>query len=134
MILKGYDPVAYFKQGQAVKGDPKYSSTYQGAIYHFASAANKRAFDKHPAKFKPQYGGYCAHGMSEGKLSDIDPGEFYIYKGKLYVCTGPAQMNGLKANPDETIKRADKNWQRYQPPTIPGYLGRVLSLDPTFNV
>jgi YHS domain-containing protein len=133
VILKGYDPVAYFKQGQAIKGDPKYSSTYQGAIYYFASPADKRTFDKHPAKYKPQYGGFCAHGMSEGKLSDIDPNEFLIYKGKLYVCTGPVQIKALKANPENTIKKADKNWQRYQPPEIPGYLGRVHGSDPTFD-
>ncbi len=124
VILKGYDPVAYFKKGQAIKGDPRYSTTYQGAIYHFASAADKRTFEKNPAKYKPQYGGFCAHGMSEGKLSDIDPNEFFIYRGKLYVCTGPEQIKGLKAKPDDTIKKADKNWQRYQPPEIPGYLGQ----------
>ena len=38
VILKGYDPVAYFKQSKAVKGTPKYASQYGGATYYFASA------------------------------------------------------------------------------------------------
>ena len=123
VILKGYDPVAYFKQGRAIKGEPKHSSTYEGAIYYFTSAADKREFDKNPAKYKPQYGGYCANGMSRGKLADIDPNQFFIYKGKLYVCTGPTQLKSFQTTPDVKIKKADKNWERYQPPSIPGYLG-----------
>ena len=52
VILKGYDPVAYFKQRHAVKGDPKYSSSYGGAKYYFASADDKAEFDKSPAKYR----------------------------------------------------------------------------------
>jgi YHS domain-containing protein len=43
VILKGYDPVAYFTQKKAVKGSSKYQSTYQGATYYFSSAARNRA-------------------------------------------------------------------------------------------
>ena len=86
VMLKGYDPVAYFKQGKAVKGEPKYSSVYEGATYFFASSADKSEFEKSPAKYKPQYGGYCANAMTKGKLNDIDPNYFFVYKGKLYVC------------------------------------------------
>jgi YHS domain-containing protein len=131
VILKGYDPVAYFKQGKAVKGDPKYSSNYGGAIYYFASADDKAEFDKSPAKYKPQYGGYCANAMMKGKLHPIDPNVFYIYKNKLYVCTGPSQLNEFKANPDVNVKKADKHWEYYQPPEIPGFLGGFINLNPT---
>jgi len=130
VILKGYDPVAYFKQGRAIKGEPKYSTTYEGAVYYFASAADKREFDKNPAKYKPQYGGYCANGMTKGKLADIDPNQFFIYKGKLYVCTGPRELKNFQAKPDIKIKKADKNWEFYQPPSIPGYLGLVFKINP----
>jgi YHS domain-containing protein len=123
VILKGYDAVAYFKQGKAVKGDPKYSSSYEGATYYFASADDKAAFDKSPAKYKPQYGGYCANAMTKGKLNDIDPNAFFVYKGKLYVCTGETQLDNFKAKPDVNVKKADKKWEFYQPPEIPGYLG-----------
>src|ERR1700675_3550663 len=75
VILKGYDPVAYFKQNKAVKGDPKYSSSYGGATYYFASAADKATFDKSPAKYAPQYGGYCAHAMMKRHLNAIDPND-----------------------------------------------------------
>jgi YHS domain-containing protein len=123
VILKGYDAVAYFKQGKAVKGDPKYSSKYGGAIYYFASASDKEEFDKSPAKYKPQYGGYCADAMKKGQLHDIDPNQFFVYKGKLYVCTGAAQIKDFESTPDSNIKKADKKWEYYQPHEIPDYLG-----------
>ena len=53
VILKGYDAVAYFKQGKPLKGNPEIASTYQGVTYLFASAANKADFDKDPAKYVP---------------------------------------------------------------------------------
>jgi YHS domain-containing protein len=73
VILRGYDPVAYFKQNKPVKGNPKYSSSYGGATYYFASRGDKAAFDKAPANYAPHYGGFCAHGMTKRKLNDSDP-------------------------------------------------------------
>ena len=121
VILKGYDAVAYFKQKRAVKGDPKYSSSYGGATYYFASADDKATFDKRPAKYAPQYGGYCAHSMTKRKLSDIDPNVFLVYKGKLYVCSSPKAAKAFYSDPDANVKKADKNWEFYQPPTNPGF-------------
>jgi YHS domain-containing protein len=121
VILKGYDPVAYFKQSRAVKGNPKYSSRYGGATYYFASGRDKAEFDKTPAKYAPQYGGFCANSMRKRKLADIDPNQFFIYKGKLYVCTAASSLKEFTAKPDQNIQAADKNWDFYQPPSSPGF-------------
>jgi YHS domain-containing protein len=117
VILKGYDPVAYFNQGKAVMGNPSIRSTYNGATYLFASRQDKAEFDKSPAKFEPQYGGYCAYSMSQGRRHDIDPKAFHIYKGKLYVCGTPEQMKQFSANIDTNIAKADQNWLRIGPRT-----------------
>jgi YHS domain-containing protein len=69
VMLKGYDAVAYLKQGRALKGNPAIESTYKGVTYLFASVANKADFDKDPAKYVPQYGGFCAYGVANGVLS-----------------------------------------------------------------
>jgi YHS domain-containing protein len=117
VILKGYDPVAYFRQGKAVRGNPSLISTYHGATYLFASKADKAEFDKNPAKFEPQYGGFCANSMAKGQRKDIDPNVFYIYKGKLYVCSTPAAAKEFSRNPDANIAKADKNWLKLGPST-----------------
>jgi len=117
VILKGYDPVAYFNQGKAVRGNPSITSKYHGATYLFASREDKADFDKSPAKFEPQYGGYCAYSMSKNVRHDIDPKAFHIYKGKLYVCETPDQMKKFSANIDENTSRADQNWLKIGPET-----------------
>ena len=48
--------------------------------------------------------------MSKRKLGDIDPTQFFIYKGNLYVCTGPPELKEFSAKPHVNIKAADKNW------------------------
>jgi YHS domain-containing protein len=121
VILKGYDAVAYVKQSKAVKGDPKHASSYEGATYYFASQEDKSEFDKDPAKYAPQYGGFCANSMSKRRIADIDPTAFFVYKGKLYVCTSHKGIEEFKAKPDEHIQAADKNWDFYKVPSNPGF-------------
>jgi YHS domain-containing protein len=127
VVLKGYDPVAYFKQNRAVKGDPKYSSSYGGATYYFASTGDKTSFDKSPEKYAPQYGGYCADGMTKGQLNDCDPNVFFIYKGKLYLCESPKKRKTFYSKPDANIRKADSNWRTYEAPSNPGFRRKLGS-------
>jgi YHS domain-containing protein len=120
------------KQGKAVKGNPSIISTYHGATYLFDSKTNKADFDKNPAKFEPQYGGFCANSVAKGQRKDIDPNVFYIHNGKLYVCSSPAAAKEFSAKPDANSATADKNWRKFGPNTyntetmdfeIPGSFG-----------
>jgi YHS domain-containing protein len=111
IILKGYDAVAYFKQGKPVKGDPAIRSTYQGATYLFASPADKADFEKDPAKYAPCYGAFCSYGVAVGVLSDIDTASaFAVYKGKLYLCGNEGVLKDFKSDIDGNIEKADANW------------------------
>ena len=114
VILYGYDAVAYFKRREPVKGNPGIESAYQGATYLFASRADKADFDKDPAKYAPQYGGFCAYGVLKGILSDIDgnPDAFAVYKGKLYMCGDQGALRGFRSNIDSNIEKADTNWRQ----------------------
>jgi YHS domain-containing protein len=117
VILKEYDAVAYFKDGKPVKGNPAIQSTYQGAVYLFASAANETDFDKDPAKYVPQYGGFCAYGISIGVPSiPKGPSTFIIYKGKLYICGNEGALKSFKSDIESNIDKADKNWRQLAGP------------------
>jgi YHS domain-containing protein len=112
VILRGYDVVAYFKQGKPVQGNPAFESTYQGAIYLFASSVDKTDFEKDPAKYAPRYGGFCSYAAALGKLNDVEgPDAFAVYKGELYVCANQSSLKLLKANIDTNIGKADANWR-----------------------
>jgi YHS domain-containing protein len=111
VILKGYDVVAYFKQGKPVKGNPAVESAYRGATYLFTSAANKTDFDGNPAKYAPQYGAFCAYGVTNGVLFDPEgPGAFLVYKGRLYVCGNQGALKEFKKDIESNIEKADANW------------------------
>jgi YHS domain-containing protein len=112
VILKGYDAVAYFTQGKPVKGNPAIKSTYDGATYLFASAAHRAAFDKNPAKYVPQYGGFCAYGVSVGVLSDIEGPGGFVHDGKLYVCGDEAAGKSFRSDLKSNIAKADANWPK----------------------
>ena len=111
LILNGYDAVAYFKQGKPVKGNSAIESAYQGATYLFASSADKADFDKDPAKYAPRYGAFCAYGVANGVLADLEgPRAFIVYKGKLYLCGDDGALKEFKSDIDSNIEKADKNW------------------------
>jgi YHS domain-containing protein len=113
VILKGYDAVAFFKQGKPLKGNPEIESNYQNVTYLFASAADKADFDKDPGKYAPKYGGFCAYGVANGVLADIEgPESFTVYKGKLYLCGNQGALKSFKGNIDINIDKADTNWRQ----------------------
>ena len=112
VILKGYDVVAFFKERKAVKGRTELSATYQGATYLFTSAANKAEFEKDPAKYVPQYGAFCAYGVTLGVMADTEIDAFLVYKGKLYVCGNQGALKDFKKDIDGNIDKANGNWRQ----------------------
>jgi YHS domain-containing protein len=112
VILKGYDAVAYFKEGKPVKGNSEIKNSYQGATYLFASADNQANFDKDPAKYAPQYGGFCAYGVTIGVLADVEGPDGFVYKNKLYVCGNKEAGKSFTTDLDSNIEKADTNWQQ----------------------
>ena len=85
VALHGYDPVSYFGTDRPQVGSETYSYSSHGAIWRFASAANRKAFAADPGKYMPQFGGYCAKAVSENNIADIDPLSYKIVNGKLYL-------------------------------------------------
>lgn len=116
IAIKGYDPVAYFKQGKAVKGKKELTSTFEGVIYNFSSAANKEFFLKNQSAYEPQYGGWCAFAMGDsGEKVDINPETFKIIEGKLYLFYNAYFNNTLKSwnkNQLGLKSKADANWKK----------------------
>lgn len=110
VILDGYDPVAYFTDGKPVKGDPRFQATYQGAIYHFASAEHKAAFEAEPAKYAPEFGGYCAYGVSKGSLAPIDVEAFSIVDGRLLLQYDAKIKRKFDEDVPGQLAKADENW------------------------
>ena len=110
VAIKGYDPVAYFTQHQAVKGSAVFQSGYDGTIYWFASAEDKVLFEHEPAHYVPRYDGFCAFGASQGHKADIDPTAFSIIGGQLYLNYSHDVQTQWKSDIPGYIAKADQNW------------------------
>lgn len=114
--IEGYDPVAYFLQGKAVKGSKEFAVYHQGITYRFASAANKETFKKDPAHYEPAYGGWCAYAMgAKGEKVEVDPKTFKITNGRLFLFYNKFFNNTLTDwNKDEAAlkQKADANWSK----------------------
>lgn len=106
--IYGYDTVAYFTEDKAVKGNKKITHEWRGALWHFASEENRDMFVSDPEKFAPQYGGYCAYAMSDGRLVGIDEDAFTIYNGKLYLNYSKSVMEEWRKSKDQFITEADE--------------------------
>jgi YHS domain-containing protein len=110
VILHGYDPVAYFTMGKPTKGSAKFSTTYRGAVYRFASQANRAKFLADPAHYAPQFGGFCAMGVALGKKLDVDPTQFKVVDGRLYLNVNADVFKKWSQDIGGNISRAEANW------------------------
>lgn len=114
VAVSGYDAVAYF-DGQAIAGDPAFSSSQNDGLYHFSSEANKQKFDANPERYIPLYGGYCATAASEGKLFGVDPTNFKITGDNrlalFYRGAGGDTLPQWNENEAERRAAADKHWR-----------------------
>lgn len=110
VAIDGYDPVGFFKQGRPVKGDAKYQAISRGAIYWFASAENKAEFERNPAKYTPQFGGYCAYAASIDKVSPINVQYWEIVDGRLLLQHNAKAWGLWHEDPARNLVRADANW------------------------
>jgi YHS domain-containing protein len=115
VAIKGYDPVGYFTQNAAVKGKKELSSQYRGVTYFFSSDTNKKLFTAAPEKYLPTYGGWCATAMAKGEKVEIDPTNFKITNGRLFLFFKAFYANAIKDwnkdEPGQTAK-ADANWKK----------------------
>jgi hypothetical protein len=114
VAIMGYDTVAYFTEGKAMKGSEEFAYEWLGTPWHFANAEHRDMFAADPAQYAPQYGGYCALGVGfDGHAAEnIDPERAWrIIEGKLYFVYDPTYVEDLDGPArDEWLARADANW------------------------
>lgn len=111
VAIMGYDTVAYFTEGKAVKGSDEYSYEWLGTPWHFASKKHQEMFMSEPVKYAPQYGGYCAGEVVGGSVTvNVDPEAFKIIDGKLYLIYDVANAELFAQDHQAQIVQADAHW------------------------
>ena len=110
----GYDAVAYFTQGEPVRGDRDFITEWRGANWRFASQDNLDLFLADPESYAPQYGGYCAWAMANGDFAKGDPEYWRIVDGKLYLNYDANIQQRWEADIPGFIERANVNWAEFE--------------------
>ncbi len=110
LAVAGYDVVTYFSEGAPRRGSPDHAVMWKGAVWRFVSEQNREAFELNPRAYAPQFGGYCAHGVSRGQLVRTDPEIWQISDGKLYLIHAAAIWAMWKQDIKGNIALANANW------------------------
>ncbi|MBI3218871.1 MAG: YHS domain-containing protein [Bacteroidetes bacterium] len=108
--IRGYDAVTYFTDSVPQKGKPEFVVDYKNAKWYFASAKNAELFKADPEKYAPQFGGYCAFGMSRGYKAETQPDAWTIVDGKLYLNYNVKVRGEWNKKQAELITKAAANW------------------------
>jgi len=113
VAIKGYDTVAYFTEGKAVKGNPKFTHTWHNALWQFENAHHRDLFAADPEPYAPQFGGFCSNALTVGKVVVADPEQWTIVDGKLYIKYNSSSRDRWRDNKAAKIEQANENWANY---------------------
>ena len=103
--IEGYDPIAYFTEQKAVKGEKSYSYQWKDATWYFSSAENMKMFKGNPEKYAPQFGGYCSFAVSKGFTAKIDPQAWKVIDGKLYLFNDETFRSKWESEPERNMEK-----------------------------
>lgn len=111
LAVKGYDVVAYFSDHAPVEGSKDFSYNWEGVEWRFKNQANLDAFKANPASYAPEFGGYCAYGVSENHKAPTDPAAFTVLNNKLYLNYSLDVKKMWLKDTNGRIKKANENWK-----------------------
>ncbi len=112
----GRDVVAYFNlprtsaPTQGVAGSRRFTASWRGAQFAFATAENRDLFLASPERYAPQYDGHCAWAAGQGYKAPGSPDVWAIVNGKLYLnYSHDIRRRWEKGTPGQ-INAADTHW------------------------
>jgi YHS domain-containing protein len=109
--ISGYDAVTYFNGGPQ-PGKKDFTTTYNGAKFAFATAANLATFQAAPGKYVPAYDGHCAFGVAQGGKVPGNPKLWKIVDGKLYLNITKSVQEDWEADIPGNLKKSSSNWKK----------------------
>lgn len=110
VAVGGFDPVAYFAEGRAQPGAPDIALRWRGVRWHFATPAHRAAFEANPKAYLPQFGGFCALSVAQGRPVPADPEHWAVIDGRLYMAEGAAELARFMTDPQGMLRAARSNW------------------------
>jgi len=116
VAIEGYDAISYISEGRPLQGSTRFETRWNGAVWRFTSAAHRDTFLADPARYAPQFGGYCAYAVSQGHTANGDPLVWKVVDGRLYLNYSTSVQRTWEKDVPGYIAEARANW--------PGVLNR----------
>ncbi|MFK7791197.1 MAG: YHS domain-containing (seleno)protein [Devosiaceae bacterium] len=110
LALFGYDPVAYFADGEAREGTAEYEVLHENLAWRFASAGNLEAFLAEPSLFLPAFGGHGALFVARGTATPGHPEIWVSLGGRVFFFKNVASRYAFLLEAERMIVDADANW------------------------
>ena len=111
VAIKGYDPVAYYTMGRAVKGSEEFVYEWLETKWLFANAEHRDLFSADPLSYVPQYGGYCSDATYVDDKADINPTAWRVVDDRLYLFYSEPGADKW-SHDDYAVKKADAAWEQ----------------------
>lgn len=112
LALRGSDPVAFIDVKNRISGISNHVIEHDGAAYYFSTEENLKTFKENPVQYVPQFGGFCAFGVSVGKKFDGDPSYAAVIDEKLYLFLNEGVYREFLKDKAGTIKVANTQWKK----------------------
>ena len=110
VAIRGYDPVAYFTQGEPLKGSKTFRTEWNGAEWRFVNAEHLNLFNADPERYAPQYGGYCAWAVANNYTASTQPEAWTIFGDKLYLNYSLSVRGQWEQDIPGNVVKGDANW------------------------
>lgn len=111
-FIQGYDVVSYFRDTGPMAGSTQFSTVYQEHTLLFSSEENLARFNSNPTLYMPAYNGYCAYGMVFGMKSKVDPLQYDIVDGQLYLQLDRGTKKRFNRRLGRNIKKSKRAWNK----------------------
>lgn len=112
LAISGYDPVAYFTDKAARRGDERFEAVQDGAVWRFRNDGNRAAFVGHPQVYGPQFGGYDPVDVARGKAVEGLPQLWTVHTQRLYLFASETSRTAFAANPEGFASSAQRRWPK----------------------
>jgi hypothetical protein len=109
LAIKGYDPVAYFTDGKATRGLPKFEYEWDERRYRFFRAEHRELFKADPVRYAPQFADFCAMSLAQREIVEADPENWLIKDGKLYLFGKSIGPDLFQKDLAANVARANQN-------------------------
>lgn len=114
VAIEGFDPVAYFVDGRAVRGTAEFEANLWGAVWRFRNEGNRASFLAYPEIYGPQFGGYDPADIARGVTIAGNPRFFAIVAQRLYLFSREANRDAFAADPERFLYEVGKRWPALQ--------------------